>query len=103
MSSEQPAANQAHYWQQHIDAWQTLGGTKAQYCRDNDLSYHVFIYWHTKFNGYKKPGKLVPVSVDRVSQSDDTGSLQLRLPNGIQITGIQTDSVDLVARLVSQL
>lgn len=103
MSSEQSPANQAHHWQQHIDAWLSTGASKAQYCRDNDLSYHVFIYWHTKFKGYKKPGKLIPVSVNRSRHSDHTGSLQLRLPNGIQITGIQTDSVDLVARLLSQL
>ena len=79
------------------------GGSKAQYCRDNDLSYHVFIYWHTELHGNKKPGKLVPVSVSPVNQSHDIGTLQLRLPNGMRVTGIQQDSVDLVARLVSLL
>ena len=61
MSAKQTATNRALHWQQHIDAWQFNGGSKARYCRDNNLSYYVFNYWHAKLTSPKTTTNLVPV------------------------------------------
>jgi len=103
MSAKQAPTKRAQHWQQHMDAWQLSGISKARYCRDNDLSYCVFNYWHAKLISPKNKTALVPVALSSVSDTSNTGTLQLELPNGMQITGIETESVSLVGRLIAQL
>lgn len=97
------------YWKEHVNARQNSGLSKARYCREHDLNYHRFIYWADKYSDKpvadcteppKLTGKLVPVML---GGSTVSSGLQLHLPNGACISGIDTHSVDLVARLVSQL
>lgn len=49
-------------WRTHIAAWQKSGLSRAEYCRQNNLSSHALGYWHKKD---KKPDQagmiLVPV------------------------------------------
>lgn len=96
------------HWQSHVEACDRLGVSKAEYCRDNKLTYHCFIYWHAKFSdqSVRKPtptsgtSKLIPVAL---AQGDDPTQLQIRLPNGIVISGISDQSVTLISALVDQL
>lgn len=104
MSTEQTTTSRSAYWQQHINAWQFQGGSKAQYCRDNALSYQVFNYWHSKLNPAKKPStNLVPVAINSPTETAPSNTLQLELPNGMQITGIRAESMSLVSQLIAQL
>ena len=91
-------------WQNHIEAWQASGLSRAQFCRDHDLSYYVFNYWHAKFKPTPPADKLVPVVVSQPSVAHSpSGTLQVRLPNGVRVSGIDSVSVDLVGRLIAQL
>lgn len=60
-------------WRTHIDAWQKSGLSRAEYCRQNNLSPHALGYWHKK---YEKSGQvgmtLVPVPL--------TGKLKVMEP-----------------------
>ncbi len=37
------------FWQQHVEDWQAVQLSQAQYCRKNNLKVHRFIYWKKKF------------------------------------------------------
>jgi len=43
------------YWEQHIEGWRTSGLTRADYCRQHNLSYDRFIYWNRKFRKEPSP------------------------------------------------
>ncbi len=97
------------FWKEHVLVCQDSELSKARYCRDNDLNYHQFIYWTTKFaetspanNATAKPSctKLVPVML---RESDTPAGIQVHLPNGVLISGISAHSVGIIGRLIEQL
>lgn len=91
-------------WQQRINDWNESGVSRAQFCRDHELSYYVFNYWFAKFNSsMPKKNQLVPVVVANRQGPDDQSTLQIKLPNGVCITGVNQYSVDLISRLIAQL
>lgn len=108
ISQEPPTTD----WQHHVDACKHSGLSKAQYCREHQLIYHLFIYWNTKLGGATRQpaqsaGKLVPVKLaDQAAGSHATSTshgLQIHLPNGVHVSGIDSRSVGLVGQLIQQL
>ena len=84
-----PAAQETltQSWQERIDNWSQSGLSQAAYCKSHDANYHQMIYWSNKLspadinrNGF------VAVSVPPCNVA--TG-LSLRLPNGIEIHGVE--------------
>ena len=109
MSSNRSNQNLQDFWKQHIQAQNDSGLSKASYCRENSVTYHQFIYWASKFSAEAETSKddsspsaskLVPVML---SDRDVPSGLQLRLPNGVLISGISAQSVGMVGRLIEQL
>ena len=37
------------FWQHHVANFALNNVTKIQYCKDNNITYHRFLYWHDKF------------------------------------------------------
>lgn len=37
-------------WPWHVRNYDASGLTKSSYCKQNNLSYHRFLYWHTKLS-----------------------------------------------------
>jgi len=104
MSQHTTNQDRQQHWQKHIDDWQSSGLSRARYCRDHELSYHVFNYWHAKLNSSSTPSKLVPVLASLpVPTHLPSQGLELQLPNGVHIRGVDSASVDLVGRLIAQL
>lgn len=110
MSANLTSDTRARYWQEHVQACQHSGLSKAQYCRDHQLAYHVLIYWSTKFSGriaknenseQSDVAKLVPVALSGAIHPDS--GLQVHLPNGVHISGINAQSVDFISRVINQL
>jgi len=109
VSSDQLTAD----WQHHVDACNQGGLSKAQYCRDHDLTYHLFIYWSTKLSGTvpdtaasakAATGKLVPATLAAHNAHPLLPhGLQIHLPNGVHVSGIDSGSVGLVGQLIRQL
>jgi hypothetical protein len=108
MSSSDAARNSQEYWLAHNEACKDQSISKAKYCRNNELTYHCFIYWHAKFSEKvhermdlkTNSSKLIPVAL---AQSVYTAELQTHLPNGVMISGISDQSISLIGRLIYQL
>jgi len=108
MSANTTSQERHQFWQSHIEACALQSASKAQYCRDHELSYHCFIYWHSKLAKQQPSGqnfpdnhsKLIPVSL---TQSPYPAELQVQLPNGVLISGINNQSVGLIGSLIDQL
>ena len=43
-------ASQIRKWRVHLDAQSNSGLSRAEYCRQHDLSYHAFGYWRRKLH-----------------------------------------------------
>lgn len=95
----------ASYWQQQITAWQATDLTQADYCKQNDLLYHRFIYWKQKFTSQRT----VPVQSKssggfvKVAPHKTESGLSVTLPGGMVIRGIREDNLPLVCQLAGQL
>jgi len=102
MSEEANRTDRSTPWQHHLESWKASGLSRARFCREHDLNYSVFNYWHAKLikPASPAPKKIVPVMV---SNSTETDGLEIRLPNGVHIRGIDKVSVQLVGELIAQL
>ncbi len=107
MSSIKSPVSRRAFWESHVLAWRDSGFSKARYCRENKLRYHQFIYWIPKVGLKIQPRidtaptpKLLPVVI---KQSAVSPELQIKLPNGIIISGITVDSVEVLGALMAQL
>lgn len=38
-------------WKKIVDSFKKSGLTATQWCKDQNLSYHAFMYWHYKISG----------------------------------------------------
>jgi len=100
-------------WQHHVDVCKHSGLSKAQYCRDHHLTYHVFIYWNAKLGDSdcqrrQSTGKLVPVRLGdsapaQAASTSQVSGLQIHLPNGVRVSGIDPHSISWVGQLLQQL
>ncbi|GBE11747.1 hypothetical protein BMS3Abin13_00022 [bacterium BMS3Abin13] len=56
------------YWQAHVTALKKSGLSRAEYCRQHELSYHALTYWHRKLSRRSRTGTtLVPVALEQIS------------------------------------
>ena len=94
-------------WQQHINIWKNSGLSGPKFCHANNLIYHQFSYWRKKLDITQgKPLSPSSMSAGFVQVSyaaTETESLQLILPNGVEVTGINTTNVSVVRQLLSFL
>jgi len=59
-----------HFWHAHVKAMKHSGLSRAEYCRQHELSYHAMTYWSRKI---QRPNRtpnstLVPVPMHQVQQ-----------------------------------
>lgn len=109
MSVSESTQDRHEFWQEHVNAYNISGLSKARYCRENNLTYHLFIYWASKFSSdtgidaaesSPSTSKLVPVLLN---EPEAASGLQLHLPNGVLISGISAQTVGMVGALIEQL
>ena len=105
--SAEPIKHDRHFWEQHVTQFKDSGLSKAQYCREHQLTYHQFIYWVPQFSRLddKSPeavitNRFVPVGL---TQSTLPAELEITLPSGIQINGITEQTSALTIHLIAQL
>lgn len=92
------------FWRHHIRQWQDSGLSKMRYSRENDVPYHQLIYWCDKLcQSSETPeeanSKFVSVAV-APAEAREAATLSVKLPNGICITGVNQETVDLVPQLL---
>ena len=86
-------------WQERIDSWSKSGQSKSAYCKSHDVNYHQMIYWSNKLSPADGSSSgFVAVSVPSISAA--TG-LSLRLPNGIEILGVEEHRIAGIIKQVS--
>jgi len=108
-TSKQAQPNRSRYWQAHVKALSESGLSRAEYCRQHQLSYHTFVYWQRKFAPKNPQGmKLVPVALPTVpgamtgSRVDDVG-MKILLPGDIAIAVADNFSPATLAKLLNTL
>lgn len=78
------------HWQAHISAQRKSGLSRAAYCKEHNLSYHVATYWSKKLSEpLKGQTNLVPVrfssSIETMPARSAHSDLKVILPNKIAI------------------
>lgn len=99
------------FWQGHVDAWQSFGGSQSDYCRQNQLSERLFSIWKNKFTkeAATQPTEdkveFMPVSIGSPNESAAPGaeSVSIHLPNGIYLQASLSSSGQHLAELVKNL
>lgn len=100
----------SQHWQHHIDAWQQVGSSQAQYCREHELDQSQFSYWKRKLatlNEPNQPKSAVGSSGFAVAQlaviPEPTSSLSISFPCGIVLSGIDANNAPVAATLLEYL
>lgn len=89
-------------WQPVINDWKRSGLSGAAYCREHNLTYHRFCYWQQKFAEQTAGARSKFVSVRAMGNHVDAG-LELRLPNGMVLSGITANNAATVAAVLRYL
>lgn len=88
LSTNRPAIN-SKIWLAHLKACQNSGLTRAEYCRQHNLSYHALNYWKKKTDRQQKAAfNFVPVPAIRIAQvatHNHTATLKVDLGGSLKI------------------
>ncbi|TYL47924.1 IS66 family insertion sequence element accessory protein TnpA [Marinomonas sp. IMCC 4694] len=91
-------------WAAHIEKWRLSGLSAKVFCEQEGLVYHQFGYWRQKLaSANDAPHESKLVSVALVTPSHQTNELEILLPNGMVIRGIDGSNLALVTSLVAAL
>lgn len=96
-------------WQAHVQACRRSGLSRAEYCRQHNLSYHALAYWQRKVFAPQpqRECSLVPVSFQAFPAAKNSGtdkaSLQVILPGGYAIAVGDDFSPATLSRLLTIL
>lgn len=89
-STKAERQRRVRHWQAHISAQKGSGLSRAEYCKQHNLSYHAASYWSRKFSQPEhKQTNLIPVSFSssiKINRERSTRSeLKVILPSKIAI------------------
>jgi len=95
-------------WQAHVNALAKSGLSRAEYCRQHNLSYHALTYWKQKLS---RPSSnkttLVPVTLSaaliRNSEQHNQAELQIILPGKMSVAVGNNFSPTTLSRLLTVL
>ena len=84
----------------HIQTWQQSKQTQQQYCHENNLAYHTFLYWLNKIRSKKNPigQAFIPVQMGQATNPIQV-ELEISYPNGVRLR-VPAD-VQLIGQLIS--
>jgi len=106
--SEDNQAKHQRHWQAHVNALGKIGLSRAEYCRQHNLSYHALGYWQRKLS--RPSGNtttLVPVNLPaalmRNSKQQNQAELQIILPGKMSVAVGDNFSPVTLGRLLSVL
>jgi hypothetical protein len=84
----------------HIQAWQQSDQSQLRYCRENNLTYHKFVYWLNKIRRKQNPIDQVFIPVGMKKSSPFFPSdLEITYPNGVRLR-VAPGSMEIVGRLI---
>ena len=113
MEKESTAAKRVagrKFWSTHVRSWRKSGLSRAEYCRQHDLSYHALTYWHQRIDPeVSRSISLVPVPVEKAhfllerSNDENSPTLKLEIRQGFKIEVSDGFSPVTLKRLISTL
>jgi hypothetical protein len=98
-----------HHWQAHVKAHKQSGLSRAEYCRQYNLSYYALTYWSRKLSSTGKNNRstLVPVPIlpdaRQNSVQADSTALKIILPGKMSIEVGDNFSPATLTRLLATL
>ena len=108
-SSEGNQTNHQRHWQAHVNALGKCGLSRAEYCRQHNLSYHALGYWQKKLSSSPSSNTttLVPVNLPaalmRNSRQQNQAELQIILPGKMSVAVGDNFSPATLIRLLTVL
>ena len=78
-----PPQPQNPEWENHLRAWEKSGLSKAEYCRQKNISYHAFNYWKKRLSIPRSPSHITLVKLaetERVTSSFNQRSVTSQSP-----------------------
>ena len=95
-------------WQAHLKSWVSSGLSRAEYCRQQNISYHAFKYWEKKLLVKKSSTPaFVSVPAVRIEQSflssDESAKLRVDIRGRYRIEVYDDFSPVTLSRLISTL
>ena len=104
---EENQANHQRRWQAHVDAVAKSGLSRAEYCRQQNLSYHALTYWQRKLSRPGHTTNLVPVTLPtafiRHGGQHNEAELRIILPGKMSIAVGDDFSPITLSRLLTVL
>lgn len=96
------------YWHAHVKALRQSGLSRAEYCRQHNLSYHALTYWYRKLSrAGSSETTLVPISIGRNRGQDniqpDRAALKVVLPGSLSVEVGDNFSPTTLIRLLTVL
>jgi hypothetical protein len=84
----------------HIQLWQQSKTSQKQYCIENNLAYHKFIYWLQKTRESQNPpdGMFIPVKTKPAGRAFVT-DVEITYPNGVRLR-ISPENFEHISRLI---
>ena len=84
----------------HIQAWQQSKISQKQYCIENNLAYHKFIYWLQKTREAQNPidGMFIPVKTKPAGRAFVT-DVEITYPNGVRLR-LSPENFEHISRLI---
>jgi hypothetical protein len=78
------------YWSSHIERWQESGLSQSDYCRENDLKDHQFVYWKKRIIQAEETAvRFVSLNLDPLTNKQPLQgpgcTLRLVVSNGLKI------------------
>jgi len=105
--NEKQLRNKRH-WQAHVKALHQSGLSRAEYCRQHNLSYHALTYWHRKISRPRSNvTSLVPITIGHFKGQNptqpDRAALKIILPGRLSVEVSDNFSPATLSRLLATL
>lgn len=90
-------SEEMHY---HIRAWQECKTSQKQYCLENNLAYHKFVYWLQKAReAQNQVGPMfIPVKTRPATRSF-IADVEITYPNGVRLR-LTPENLEYISRLI---
>lgn len=107
-NNQKQQSRSLRHWQAHLAALKKSGLSRAEYCRQHQLSYHALAYWYRKLaKPVVEETTLVPVTLSPSIRMNSVPSapspLKIILPNKIAVEVSDNFSPTTLTRLLTTL
>jgi hypothetical protein len=83
-----------------IERWQESKQTISQFCKTENIAFHVFYYWHSKYKKQNSPpAKFIKIAAPEISQMQ-LNYCELHFANGMRLVFNQMPDAGFIKQLL---